>query len=101
MAVGVSIANSTKISTVKDCKVLKLQQQSILSGSEGKMYTEIRYLVITDKGTFVCENSLINLKFNNSDIFFRLKEDSVYTFKVAGIGKTFITDYQNILEVNN
>ena len=68
-------------------------------GADGNMSTEIRYLVITNKETFVCESSLLNGKFNNSDIYWHLKKDSTYTFKVAGVGKSMITEYRNILEV--
>jgi hypothetical protein len=63
------------------------------------MKTEIRYLVITDKETFVCESSLLNGKFNNTDIFYRLKKDSTYNFKVSGTGKSAFTEYRNILEI--
>jgi hypothetical protein len=95
----VSVWNQLNISTVENCKVMDLQQQQLIEGSDGNMRTEIRYLVITDKETFVCENSLLNGKFNNSDIYWHLKKDSTYTFKVAGIGKSIITEYRNILEV--
>lgn len=61
--------------------------------------TDYRYLVITDKGTFICESSWINGKFNNSDEFYQIKKDSTYTFTVCGWGKTFFTDYRNILTV--
>jgi len=90
---------STKTDIVRDCKVIKLQQQQIISSSDGSVSTEIRYLIITDKETFICESSLLNGKFNNSDIFWRLKEGDTYTFKVCGMGKSMLTDYRNILEV--
>lgn len=92
-------SDQSRISTVPECKVLDLQQQQTIKGSDGDLRTEIRYLVITDKETFVCENSMLNGKFNNSDIFWRLKRDSVYTFKVCGWGKSIVTDYRNLLEV--
>lgn len=95
----VSVWNQSNVSTVENCKVMDLQQQQLIKGSDGNMSTEIRYLVITDKETFVCESSLLNGKFNNSDIYWHLKKDSVYTFKVAGVGKSMITEYRNILEV--
>ncbi len=95
----VSVWNQSNVSTVENCKVMDLQQQQLIKGSDGNMSTEIRYLVITDKETFVCESSLLNGKFNNSDIYWHLKKDSVYTFKVAGVGKSIITEYRNILEV--
>ena len=95
----VSVWNQSNVSTVENCKVMDLQQQQLIKGSDGNMSTEIRYLVITDKETFVCESSLLNGKFNNSDIYWCLKKDSTYTFKVAGVGKSIITEYRNILEV--
>ena len=95
----VSVWNESNVSTIENCKVMDLQQQQIIKGSDGNMSTEIRYLVITDKETFVCESSLLNGKFNNSDIYWHLKKDSVYNFKVAGLGKSMITEYRNILGV--
>ena len=95
----VSFFNQTAVDTVQNCKVIELQQQQLINGTDGNMQTEIRYLVITDKETFVCESSLLNGKFNNSDIFWHLKKDSTYTFKVAGLSKSMITDYRNILEI--
>lgn len=90
---------ATKTDIVRDCKVIKLQQQQIISSSDGSVSTEIRYLIITDKETFICQSSMLNGKFNNSDIFWRLKEGDTYTFKVCGMGKSALTDYRNVLEV--
>lgn len=87
----------TKVETVNNCKVINLQQQSLVNGDKDGFSTTIRYLVITDKETFVCETSPLNMKFNNSDIFWRLQKDSTYNFKVAGIGKSILTEYRNIL----
>lgn len=92
------IVNDMTVNTVYNCKVIELQQQQLISGSQNNISTQIRYLIVTDKETFVCESSIINGKFNSSDIFWCLKKDSVYTFKVAGFGKSFITDYRNILD---
>jgi hypothetical protein len=89
--------NQTNVTTVDNCKVINLQQQQLIGGTDGNLNTQIRYLVITDKETFVCESSALNLKFNNSDIFWRLQKDSTYNFKVAGIGKSIVTEYRNIL----
>jgi hypothetical protein len=97
VAIVAMFLNQGNISTVKNCKVIDLQQQMHIESDKGNTTTTYRYLVITDKETFVCENSLLNLKFNNSDIFWRLKKDSTYTFEVAGIGKSMLTEYRNIL----
>ncbi len=78
--------------------VTDLQQQQKISGSGSSMKTEIRYIVITDKETFIVENSIINGKFNNSDIFYRLQKGAKYNFTVSGVGKGIFTDYRNILE---
>lgn len=98
-SVLVSVSNQSSVSIVENCKVMDLQQQQLIKGTDGNVSTEIRYLVITDKETFVCESSLLNGKFNNSDIYWRLKKDSTYTFKVAGVGKSMLTEYRNILEL--
>lgn len=98
-ALAVSASGQLKVEKVQNCKVLELQQQQLVKGSGKSLTTEIRYLVITNNETFVCQSSLLNGKFNNSDMFFRLKKDSTYTFKVAGFGKTMFTDYRNIIEV--
>lgn len=84
---------------VVNCKVLDKQQQQLISSADGNMSTTYRYIVVTDKETFVCENSMLNFKFNNSDIFWRIQKDSTYTFEVAGLGKTMITEYRNILKI--
>ncbi len=98
-AISIGIYNDTKISIVKDCKVIELQQQQLITGGKDNMRTEIRYLVITDKETFICESSMLNGKFDNSNIFWNLKKDKTYTFKVCGVGKGFLFDYRNVLEV--
>jgi len=95
----ITISNDSQVSVIKDCKVIDLQQQQIISGTDKYLDTEIRYIVITDKETFICENSILNSKYNNSDLFWRLKKDSTYTFKVAGRGKSFLYDYRNILQI--
>lgn len=97
---AVSISNSIHVEEYKDVKVLKLEQQSLMKGSKESIHTEIRYLVITNKGTFVCESNAFEGKFNNSDIFYRLEEGKTYPkIKVSGYGKGFFYDYQNIIEV--
>jgi len=96
--IGAGIYGDFKVESVKDCKVTELQQQQLIKGSGQHLRTEIRYLVVTDKETFICESSIINGKFDNSNVFWNLKKDSTYTFKVCGIGKGFIFDYRNVLE---
>lgn len=98
-AIGRNLNNATTIETVENCKVINLQALQQLSGSDGSISTNYRYLVTTDKETFICETSVLNGKYNNSDIYFRLQKDSTYSFKVEGVGKSMINDYRNILEI--
>ena len=93
------VYSETRVESINDCKVIRLVDQTLVGGKES-IKTSIRYMVVTDKETFLCESSILNGKFNNSDIFWRLKQDSTYNFKVSGIGKTFFTDYRNIISVS-
>ena len=81
------------------CKVIELKEQQKYISNSNSIYTDIRFLIITDKETLICESNLFALKFNNSDIFYRLKRDSTYTFKVTGVGKSALIDYRNIVEI--
>jgi len=96
---GCQVNNTLTLSEVSQVKVDDLQAQQQVSGSSHSLNTTYRYLVITNKGTFVCHSSWLNGKFNNSDLFFHLKKDSTYNFRVSGTGKSLLYDYQNILEV--
>ena len=93
------VMNDTATETINDCKVIDLQQQQLISGSRNNVSTSIRYLVVTDKETFICERSILNGKFDNSNVFFSLKIDSTHNFKVCGLGKSLLFDYRNILKV--
>lgn len=86
---------------VRNCKVIDLQQQQIISGSSNNVKTEIRYLIVTDKELFISETSFLNGKFDNSNIFWHLKKGQTYDFKVCGLGKGLSLDYRNVLEVIN
>ena len=92
------ISNSLTISEARNQKIIDLQQQQLISGGKENVSTEIRYLIITDKETFICESSLLNNKFDNSNIFWHLKKGNNYNFKVSGKGKSLIYDYRNILD---
>ncbi len=92
--------NSGNRTEITNVTVKKLVAQNLVSGSSDNLATEIRYLVVTNKGVFLCESSVLNGKFNNSEIFYSLKEDSTYNkFVVVGIGKTMFSDYPNLIAV--
>ncbi len=88
-----NICNDLNVNTVQ-ATVKKLERQQLI----GKNGTEYRYLIICDKELFVCHSSLINNKFDNSNLFFNLEEGVKYEFTVSGYGKGIIFDYRNILK---
>lgn len=90
----INIGDSMQINTVK-VKVNKLVTQQII----GKESTRYRYLIVTDNETFICENNILHGKFNNSDLFYKIKENQTYTFFVCGYGKTWYSDYRNVLDI--
>lgn len=97
---ALSLLNAGNRTEFTNVTVKKLVAQNLISGSSDNLATEIRYIVATNKGTFLCESSILNGKFNNSEIFYSLKEDSTYNkFVVVGIGKTMFSDYQNLISV--
>lgn len=90
------IADAMSINYV-EATVKDLVSQQNVSGSKNSLKTDFRYIVITDKETFIVESSILNGKFDNSNVFFRLEKGKTYKFKVSGFGKGFLTDYRNIL----
>jgi hypothetical protein len=100
LLIAVTVINKTHTQEITEVKIIKLEQQSLMKGNKESIETEIRYLVITDKGTFVCESNILRGKFNNSDIFYRLVEGKTYPrILVTGFGKNFLFNYKNIEEV--
>lgn len=93
--------NSLVTTTYNNVKIESKHQQELIGKKNGSdISTEIRYLIITDKGTFICESNFWKGKFNNSDIFWHIKEDSTYSsITVTGWGKGFFFDYQNLISI--
>ena len=57
------------------------------------------YLVYTDKGTFKLEDDMFRGNFYSSDVYGKLKQDSMYNFKTSGYRIGFMSSYPNIIEV--
>lgn len=63
-----------------------------------------KYLVFTDTGVYENTDSLLNGKFNSSDLYNQLEEDSKYTCTVYGWRIGFFSQYPNLVscdEVQN
>jgi hypothetical protein len=99
IALGLSTYNNAVSTEIVITIKSKQTQQNIKKDN-----TEYRYLVHSAQETFVVESNLLKLTFNNSERFFQLEENKTYKATVTGIGKTFFTDYRNIIkftEINN
>lgn len=97
-SIAVKIAGDLKTETIT-CTVRSKQIQQLIKGNGENMHTEIRYLVFTNKELFIVENSLMNGAYNNSEIFMSLDTGKQYTLKVCGWGKSMITEYRNIVKI--
>lgn len=58
-----------------------------------------KYLIFTDGGTFENTDTLLNGKFDSSDVYGRIDEGKTYTFKVAGFRQGILSMYPNIIEI--
>lgn len=100
VVISLNLWNAGNRTEYTNVTVNKLATQNLVSGSADNLSTEIRYLVVTNRGTFLCESSLLSGKFNNSEIFYSLKEGATYSkFVTVGLGKSFFSDYKNIISV--
>ena len=57
------------------------------------------YLVFTDKGVLKNSDSILNLKFNSSDMHSELDPGNVYNLKTVGIRAGVLSSYPNIIKV--
>ena len=81
----------TQVATVTD-------KQRITKTVDGN--DQSYYLVYTDKGTFKVEDSIVLFRFNSSDLYGSIKQDSTYTFQTVGFRAGFLSEYPNVVTVN-
>lgn len=60
---------------------------------------DCKYLVFTETGTYENTDTLLNFKFNSSDIQGQLKPGNTYEVEVWGFRVPVLSWYPNILEV--
>jgi hypothetical protein len=95
IGIGKNLYASFQVQDIQ-AKIIKKEAQMMVE----KKRTYYRYLIITDKETFVVEKSIIQGSFNTSDIFYHIQEGQNYTLTVQGVGKSLFTDYKNIIGVS-
>lgn len=89
LSTGCSTMNQREVTaTVED-------KERVCSGSN-----DCKYLIFTDEGTFENTDTLLQGKFDSSDVYGRIKVGETYTFEVAGFRQGFLSMYPNILSVS-
>jgi hypothetical protein len=71
----------------------------VCSSDSGDGTRTCQYLVYTDEGTFKNVDSILNHKWNSSDVQGELKRDHTYVVKVEGFRSGWRSEYPNIISV--
>ncbi len=58
---------------------------------------DARYLVYTDKGTYEITDSLVNGRFNSSDLYGSIVAGKKYSCDAIGFRAGFVSAYENLL----
>ena len=61
--------------------------------------SDCKYLIYADEGTFKNVDSILNWKFNSSDVYGEIKRDHTYKVKVEGFRAGVLSEYPNIIDV--
>lgn len=69
------------------------KSERVCDGGKGSC----KYLVYTDSGVFEDTDSIINHKYNSSDLYNQLKNNHTYDCDVTGFRIPFWSEYQNII----
>lgn len=77
-----------------------VQDKIVKSVGSGNNTTQ-EYLIFTDKGIFKDTDSLLNWKFNSSDVYGQLQKGHKYDCRVFGYRFGFTSDYPDILKCTN
>ena len=82
--------------------VTSLDERPVPVGGSSHATTTKFYIGASHNGKtemFICEDDFMESKYNNSEIFYSLKEGQSYFFEVKGYGKSGWHDYRNIISV--
>jgi len=74
----------------------KINKTERVTNTDSDGNSESKYMVYTDKGTFVIEDDLFRGNFTSSDWYGFLKEGDCYSFQASGYRSGFLSEYQNI-----
>ena len=74
--------------------VNKTERTTEIHGKTSSSY----YLIFTDKGVFQISDQLLKWKFNSSDIYGSIKQDSIYEIETTGYRLPWLSMYPNIVK---
>jgi len=83
------------LSSKRDVTITVVDKERICSSQN----EDCKYLVFTENGTYENSDTLLNLKFNSSDIQGSLRPGQTYDVQVWGFRQPILSWYPNILEV--
>lgn len=81
----------------KNEDVYRIKKTERVCSSSNNCY----YLVFTDKGVLKNSDSILNLKFNSSDMHSELNPGNVYNLKTVGIRSGVGSFYPNIIKIGS
>ncbi len=87
---GTCGANCASHSVRETLDVRVTDKENVVSGDQST------YLIFTDREVFANEDSLLEGKYNSSDVYSALEEDKCYTLTVYGWRVPFLSMYRNI-----
>ena len=99
IAIGVGI-----LGVIGTCAGPHLVRETLtakVTDKEVKRYGEddSKYLIFTDKETFENTDSLLEWKFNSSDVYGKIEKDQTYEFTVYGFRIPVLSIYRNVVDV--
>lgn len=107
MAVGVIILAAGVLlilPIIKHTVTREIIHKTVITGKERIVETDnegrasSKYLIFTKNETFENTDSLWGWKFNSSDVYGKIKEGQICTFKVVGWRLPLLSWYRNILK---
>ena len=94
---GVVLGPVLSYSSVETTQIVVKEKERICEGSTNG--TKCRYLVFTEQGVYENTDSLLQWKFDSSDVYNQLQPGEQYMVEVNWFRVPFLSWYQNILEI--
>lgn len=93
---GINLWNVSHKETIT-ATVQGFEVQQVITSQNKIISTTPRYLVTTDKGTYLCQDSYLCSSFGADFKFYHLQKGVTYRFHLAGVGPGFFTDHKIII----